>query len=1114
MKSSFPRILFKIFKVSGIIVGSLILLMFLLPYLFPNFVSTRIRHWARHSIRTELNFSKARLSFFRHFPALTLTLHDVKLQGSAPFDKESLIEADEISLGVDLRSVFSEVTINKIFLTNAFINIQADTAGQANYNIYISEQSRPKDESDSSSASLKIEQILIEKSKLVYNDRSLPILINARNVNYEGNGDLSKAVFDLNTHMEIESMDLYYDRMAYFVSKKINADLVTKINTNSLALLFEKNELLINRLPVVFTGKFEFLKEGYDMDFRLKAKNAALHDMLTALPPETLTWLDKTDIKGTGDIDAALVGQYNATTHKMPDFSLDMKVRDGGIANSGTPSPVKNLVLNCKTRVPGLNPDSLSLDIDSLYFNIDKDYFKASLQWKGLTQPWISTHIDAAIDLEKWDKAIGLAPYDLKGRFECQAQAEGRYATRVVRTTTLRKTTTDTVIASIPVFKAKASLSNGYFKYVSLPEAIHDISFVIDAACPDNDYKHAWLSVDKINASVLTSYIKGFLHLGGGADMPIDGDLETTFHLADIKKVYPLDSLELAGDLKAKLQTKGKYAPAKKLFPATVADLQLTNGHVQTKYYPHPMEDIQVSARITNTSGKMKDLGVALTPVSFKFEGQPFTLRADLQNFDDLKYKVLSKGLLDIGKIYQVFAVKGYQVKGLVEADLSLKGRQSDAVAGRYDQLFNSGTLRVKDLQVSSELFPQPFFIKTGLFRFEQDKMWFDEFKASYGKTDVTLNGWLTNVIGYMTEKNSPLHGNFELKSDYLLADEFMAYAPPASGAKGSSAGGSSSGGGKDASVGGSSSAARKDGSASVSSSAAGKGGVSVSGAGGAGAGSTGSGKTGSSAVAIDGYSNGAAGTGVFIVPANLAVGFHADIKRIVFNGIELSNFTGGVDIDSGKLKLDTTKFTMIGAPVEMNAVYESLSPRRAAFDYRIDAREFDVARAYREVKLFRDMATSASKAQGIISLNYQLSGRLDENMHPVYPSLKGGGVLSVKKVKVKGLRLFSAVSQESNKDVNDPDLSKVDIKTTINNNIITIARTKIKVSVFRLRTEGQASFDGQLNLKLRIGLPPFGLIGIPMTVTGTQENPKVKAGRGKKGEVLQETEDKSDDDQ
>jgi AsmA protein len=39
----------------------------------------------------------------------------------------------------------------------------------------------------------------------------------------------------------------------------------------------------------------------------------------------------------------------------------------------------------------------------------------------------------------------------------------------------------------------------------------------------------------------------------------------------------------------------------------------------------------------------------------------------------------------------------------------------------------------------------------------------------------------------------------------------------------------------------------------------------------------------------------------------------------------------------------------------------------------------------------------------------------------------------------------------------------------------------------------------------MRLGLPPFGIIGIPIKVTGTQEEPKVRL--GKQTEDLQETE-------
>ena len=1030
------RILLKVLKITGVTAGSLILILFLLPYLFPRFVSNKIRQWARQSVQSELHFKSARLSFFRHFPALTLTLYDVRLNGSAPFAKERLVEADEIALGVDLRSVFSEVKIDKIFLTNAFINIQVDKAGRANYNIYAAPKSNPGTPADSTGASLKIQKIIIERSRLTYNDASLPILINARGLEYEGNGDLSQAIFDLHTHMQLQSIDFYYDRTPYFINKKVNADLITKINTNSFALLFERNELLINQLPVTFKGEFSFLKNGYDMDFQLKAAGAKLRDIFTALPPETLSWLDSTEVSGVGDIDASLKGRYIAATNTMPDLLFNLKVRDGSIAYAKAPAPVSGIRLDLRTRLPGLNPDSLILDLDTAEFRLGKDYFDAKLSVKGSKSPWVSATVRSEMDLEKWDRAMGFAPADLRGRYTLQLNAEGRYATRVKRTSTLRKTKLDTVVVSIPHFTLVSSLRNGYCKIPSRPEAINDIGFDLNAACADNDYHHTRLAIENLNARILGNYLKGFFHLTGVDPISVEAGLETVVHLADLKKAWPIDSLDLAGDLNVHVQTKGVYLPAKHQFPVTEADLRLDNGRIQTKYYPHPLEQIQVGARLTSKGGSLRDLELAITPVSFRFEGQPFTLKANLQNFTDPGYTLTSQGTIDLGRIQQVFALKDFAVTGLLETQLSLRGRQSDATSGHYDRLYNEGSIKIRDLQVRSELFPQPFYIDNGDFHFDQDKMWFDTFRGSYGKTRFLLNGWLSDVVGYLSNRGQPLKGNFNLTSDYVLADEFTAFAGMAP-----------------------------------------------------------SGSTSST-------------PGVVMVPTDLAVGFHADIKKIQYNGLNIDSFRGGVHIDSGTLHLDTTAFDLAGAKVEMNASYKSVDPRRALFDYHLLAKDFDVQRAYREVKLFHDLASSAAKAQGIISLDYKLAGRLDGNMYPVYPSLKGGGTLSIRKVKVKGLRLFGEMSKETNKDVGDPDLSKVDIKSTIANNLITIQRTRMKVSVFKLRIEGQASFDGRLNLHCRVGLPPFGIIGIPVSVTGTQENPKVKARRETDKDELEGTAD------
>jgi AsmA protein len=792
---------------------------------------------------------------------------------------------------------------------------------------------------------------------------------------------------------------------------------------------------------VQFKGRFGFLKDGYDMDFKFTSHSSDLSDIFTALPPEYVKWVKDTELDGTGVIQVGLTGQYIASKNLKPDFTFNMKAQNGYISNNKAPFPVHDLYLDMNAKIPNLDPNRLSFNIDSLHFMIGKDYFNSKFSINGLQAPKLFARVNTEIDLEKWNRAFGVKSVDLKGRYALHLLADGIYSTGLQKRG-LRHV--DTVVTSIPKFNLKSSFKNGYVKYAKMNQAVTNIGFDLDAGCPDNNIKHATMALTNLNASALNNFIRGYFKLSNAEGLTMDGALQSKFLLDDLKQIYPIDSADLRGQLSIDVNTKGRYIPARKMYPVTTASINLHNGYIQTKYYPHPVQDLQISASIVNSTGTLNGMKVNIKPVSLKFEGQPFVLKADLRNFADLQYNISSHGTLDVGKIYQVFALKGYHVNGLVTTNFTLKGKQSDATAGRYDQLFNSGTMKVKDLALSSDLYPKPFIIKTGLFSFKQDKMNFDAFSANYGKSVIVMDGALSNVINYAMKVNSPLQGNFNLKSGLIVADDFMAFA---------------------------------DGPAPTATTPATK----------------------------------TSPSGVILVPSNLNLNFTADVKKVKYNGMDINDVKGQMIINNGQILLKQAGFNLIGAPVVMDATYGSVTPQKAYFDYHINAQDFDIKKAYNEIKLFHDMASSAKSASGIVSLDYKLSGKLNSNMRPVYPSLKGGGVLTLKQIKVKGFKLFGAVGKQTGHDslAKPSDVSKVDIKTTIANNIITIERTKMRIAGFRPRFEGQVDFNGNLNMQFRLGLPPFGIFGIPMTITGTQENPKIHLGHGKKEDELKEEADK-----
>ncbi|MVT10282.1 AsmA family protein [Chitinophaga tropicalis] len=1013
----------KTLKITSISVVAMLLLLFLLPLLFPGAVSRKIKTWANNNITGEIDFSKARLSFFNHFPSLTLTLHDFSLKGSAPFEHDTLIAADEVALGVNLTSIFSGNTrIDKIYLTQGKVHVLVDTEGRPNYNVYKSTGQGNKS-SDSTGVSLKIEKIQLEHCRIIYNDKSLALHIRASDVNYVGKGNLSKSQFDLYSHIGITSFDLSYGGVPYIQSKKLDGNLITRINTRSLNFIFEKNDLKINRLPMRLKGEFSFLKNGYKMDFKLSSVESGLDDLLSALPSKYISWLENADIKGTAEVNASLTGKYVAKTNRIPDFDFNIKIKEGVIAGSGAPYKIEGLHLDFQVKLPQMNTDRLTINADSVYFKLDNGYFNSAIRITGLTRPDIHAKMDADIDMEKWSKAMGWKDFDLQGRLQAHLKADGRYIQE------------NGTISSIPVFNFSSALSNGYLKFKGMSEPVRQIGFEMQAYCPDNNYANVHVNVDRINAQALGNYIRGYLRLNNAQEPQIDASLQGQLHMAEVEEFYPLDGIDLDGELNFNVLSKGIYQPARSLFPVTTATLNMDNGTVETKYYKHPIEKINVNAVLTDTAGNFQSLKVDIKPVTFQFEGQTFTLKAALNNFDNLQYNISANGVIDLGRIYKVLGKEGYDVNGYIKTDLSLQGTRNDAMTSQYDKLLNKGSLTLKGVTVKSDLFPLPFHIDNGVFRFEEDKMWFDKFDAHYGKSDLRLDGHLYNLVGYITQKGQQLQGVFDLKSRYILVDELMSYTE------------------------------------------------------------TDFDDTGT--------------PGVVVIPDNLALTLNAAAEKVRYKGIDIRRFHGQLLMSNGTLQMNRTGFNIIGAPVEMNGQYASLNKQSAVFDYHINAKEFDIKRAYNEIQLFHDMASSAASASGIVGLDYHVNGRLDENMRVVYPSLKGEGVLSLKKIKIKGFKLFNAVSRSTGKhDMKDPDLSEVDIRSAIANNIITIEKTKMRIAGLRPRFEGQVSFDGRLSLKGRIGLPPLGIWGIPFNVTGSQRNPVVKLRRGNSKDSLERSDD------
>lgn len=454
-----------------------LLILILLPIVFADTITEKVKVLANKNLEGKLNFNDSELSFFKHFPSLTLTLHEFNLNGSKPFKNKSLISAKEIGFGIDVWSaVFGNQTqIEEIFLENAKINIQVNRKGEANYNIY---KSNPKENNTASeSASLELENIQINNSELVYNDKSTKINIEAKGFNYKGKGDLLKANFNLKTSARIDSLSFVYDQKEYLKNKKVKANLITKINTNSLSFVFEKNDLVINQLPVEFTGFFDFLKNGYQMDFKLKTENSDLEDLFTALPAEYVSWMNETKMKGTTSAFLTLKGKYIASEKLSPELNFNIKVRDGYVKHSKAPYPVEDIFLNLDTKLPNLDINLLKIRLDSLYFDVNKNKLSAVLISDGFGKKiTIDSKIKSKLDLSFVSNALQVPNFKLAGNLDADIISKGNFNKEDKK---------------FPITKGNFELKNGLIQTAYYPKPIQNINLKASLNSPTGDFKDA-----------------------------------------------------------------------------------------------------------------------------------------------------------------------------------------------------------------------------------------------------------------------------------------------------------------------------------------------------------------------------------------------------------------------------------------------------------------------------------------------------------------------------------------------------------------------------------------------------------------------------------------------
>lgn len=328
---------------------------------------------------------------------------------------------------------------------------------------------------------------------------------------------------------------------------------------------------------------------------------------------------------------------------------------------------------------------------------------------------------------------------------------------------------------SFPAFQLGLKVTDGMFQYPDLPRPVQRVNIDLLVDNPTGDIDLTEVNLSSFNLSFGEQPVSGRLYVKDLINYDMDGQLAGQLDLAELTSIFPVEGMELRGNLSIDAKAKGRYDSLAKIMPAVNASVNLANGYVKSEEYPAPIEKLSVKSTISNPSGRMNDFLIDLSTFGFELEGEPITGSLKVQDLDRLNWDFSVHGGLDLGKIIAIFPMENVILEGIIKADVDSKGSYADVEAKRYDRLQASGDLSIRDFYYADPDLPQGIRIREAEADFSPNAINLTKFDARLGESPVNATGRLANYMDFLlAESGGILQGNLNVQSDRFNVNEWM----------------------------------------------------------------------------------------------------------------------------------------------------------------------------------------------------------------------------------------------------------------------------------------------------------------------------------------------------
>ena len=422
-----------ILKITGIGVAVLLLILFFAPFLFKGKIVSLVKKQINDRLTAKVDFADLDLSFFRHFPRVSLALSDLRVTGIGLFKGDTLAFVKGIDVAVDFFSVIkgSDLTVHSISLDEPRIHLIVTRDGQANYLI-----TKPGPAAGTGAAGggggafrLQLQRYSIRDGYLSYDDEGGGIHTSIGHLDHSGSGDFTADLFTLSTDTRAGAVSFSYGGVPYLNNNSVSIGAELQVDARAMKFSWQTDKVSVNALQLTTDGSFQLVNDStYGMDVRFKMPSAEFKNLLSMVPSLYMKDFGAIKTSGQAAFEGSLKGVYGPA--RIPAYHVRMDVKDGFFQYPDLPQAVRNINLQLQVDNPDGVTDHTVVDVRQGHLEMAGTPFDFRLLLKN---PMTSRYIDAAakgkLDLSRVAQFVKLeAGTLLSGVVDADVQVRGSVA--------------------------------------------------------------------------------------------------------------------------------------------------------------------------------------------------------------------------------------------------------------------------------------------------------------------------------------------------------------------------------------------------------------------------------------------------------------------------------------------------------------------------------------------------------------------------------------------------------------------------------------------------------------------------------------------------------------